>query len=63
MPGVVAIHVDVRAGDTVPEVTSSLSRVGHVITEGRDAAEAVERAEAARAAIRIATTPAPAERR
>lgn len=55
MPGVAIVDLYVRPGDTVPPITSSLSRVGHVIAEGRDADEAVARAERARDAVRIAT--------
>lgn len=44
-----------KPGDTVPPLTSSLTRAGHVIAEGRDAAEAVARAEAARDAVEIVT--------
>ncbi|MFA6133494.1 MAG: ATP-grasp domain-containing protein [Phycisphaerae bacterium] len=53
MPGVKIVDVEVAVGDTVPEITSSLTRVGHVIAEGDDAAEAIARAEAARDAIEI----------
>jgi biotin carboxylase len=55
MPGVEILEVPVKPGDTVPPLTSSLTRVGHVIAEGRDAAEAVARAEAARDAVEIVT--------
>lgn len=57
MPGVRVVNVSVKAGDIVPPITSSLSRVGHVIAEGRNVEEAVDNAEAARNAIRIETTP------
>lgn len=57
MPGVEILDVDVAEGDPVPEMVSSLCRVGHVIAEGEDAREAIDRAEAARDAIRIDTEP------
>lgn len=57
LPGVVISDVYVHAGDTVPELVSSLSRVGHVIAEGKNAAEAIAHAETACAAIRIETIP------
>ena len=59
MPGVKIVEVDVGAGDVVPEITSSLTRVGHVIAEGATAAEAIANAEAARDAIRIQTQAEP----
>lgn len=55
MAGVRIVEVDVQVGDTVPEVKSSLTRVAHVIAEGAIADEAIENAEAGRAAIRIQT--------
>ena len=55
MDGVRIMDVSVAPGDAVPEMNSSLARVGHVIAEGVNAAEAVARAEAARDAIRITT--------
>ena len=55
MPGVKIVEVAVVPGDVVPEMNSSLARVGHVIAEGATAAEAVARAEAARDAIQIRT--------
>jgi biotin carboxylase len=55
LPGVKIVDVEVKPGDTVPEITSSLTRVGHVIAEGANAAEAIANAEAGRDAIRIVT--------
>ncbi len=57
MPGVKIVHVDVAVGGTVPELVSSLTRVGYVITEADTAGQAIARAEAARDAIKIATGP------
>lgn len=54
-PGVTSVEVYVKPGDGVGIVDSSLARAGHVIAEGRDAAEAVANAERARAAISIQT--------
>jgi biotin carboxylase len=58
MPGVKIVEVYFEVGQVVGEVTSSLSRAGHVIAEGRSADEAVANAEAARDAIVIRTSPA-----
>jgi biotin carboxylase len=55
MPGVKIVVVDLKNGETVPELTSSLARVGHVIAEGHDAKESIRHAEAARDVIRIIT--------
>lgn len=55
LPGVQRVAVDVSRGDVVPPITSSLSRIGYVIAEGKTAAEAVTRAEFARAQIHIVT--------
>jgi biotin carboxylase len=55
MHGVKIVEVDVAVGDQVPPLTSSLTRVGHVIAEGITADEAVANAEAARDAITIRT--------
>jgi len=55
MPGVAIVAVDVAVGGAVGEVTSSLTRVGHVIAEGPTAEAAIARAEAARDAITIRT--------
>ena len=46
MPGVCVLQLEVAAGEHVPEMTSSLSRVGYVITEGVTPEEAIARAEA-----------------
>jgi len=56
MPGVRIIEVSTEVGDLVPKITSSLARIGHVVAEGRDARDAIAKAEAARDAIRIATS-------
>lgn len=55
MPGVKVVTVDVKKGERVPMLTSSLERVGYVIAEGRDAEEAIRHAETARDSIRIIT--------
>lgn len=55
--GIKMVRLDVGPGDFVPEITSSLARVGHVITEGHDAQAAILSAEAACALIHIATCP------
>ena len=54
-PGVKILTLDVRAGDTVPPITSSLTRVGYVITEGADTQQAIDHAEAARDLVAIRT--------
>ena len=53
--GVVVFELGSRLGDNVPECTSSLSRVGHVIAEGSTACVAIAAAEAARDVIRVVT--------
>lgn len=55
MPGVKIVEVSVGVGEVVPEMNSSLARVGHVIAEAPTAAEAVALAERARDTIRIST--------
>ena len=55
MVGVAIVEVYHEVGEVLPEVTSSLTRAGHVIAEGRDAQEAIARAEAARDMIQIVT--------
>jgi len=55
MDGVRIVDVTVRPGDIVPPITSSLTRVGHVIAEGPSADAAIARAEAACDRIRIVT--------
>lgn len=57
MPGVVVTEIYVRTGSIVSELTSSLTRVGHIVAEGANATEAIARAEAACATIRIETIP------
>jgi biotin carboxylase len=54
-PEVRIVDVYVSAGETVPEITSSLSRSGHVIAEGATAEAAIRSAEAARDTVRIET--------
>lgn len=44
-PGCVSAEIYVRSGDIVPVLRDSRGRVGHVICEGRDATEAILRAE------------------
>ena len=55
MPGIKVVELAVRPGDVVPEMDSSLARVGHVITEGTTASEAIARAEAGKETVRITT--------
>jgi biotin carboxylase len=55
MPGVDIVCVDVRPGDEVPEVTSSLTRGGHVIAKGHNTEGAIRNAEAACRTIQIRT--------
>jgi hypothetical protein len=55
MPGVRIVELETKVGELVPELTSSLSRVGHVIATGATAQEAIARAEAARDTVRIVT--------
>ncbi|MGA2266274.1 MAG: ATP-grasp domain-containing protein [Phycisphaerae bacterium] len=57
MPGVRIVELTLKVGDEVKEITSGPARVGHVITEGKDAKEAIARAEAARDAVKIITEP------
>ncbi|MDY7011711.1 MAG: ATP-grasp domain-containing protein [Planctomycetota bacterium] len=57
MQGVKIIALGVEAGGEVPAITSSLTRVGHVIAEGATAEQAIANAEAARDAIIIHTEP------
>jgi biotin carboxylase len=52
-PGVVAVHLDVKAGDGVVVPASSSQRLGYVLAQADTPAEAVARAEAARAMIGI----------
>jgi len=51
--GVTDVHMDRSVGDTVPELRSSLDRVGHVVAEGPTASEAARVAEEAIAAIEV----------
>lgn len=57
LPGVKIVDVEVEVGGVVPEMKSSLLRVGHVIAEGDTAVQAVANAEAGRDAIHIVTRP------
>jgi biotin carboxylase len=57
MPGVKIVELMLKPGDVVKEIISCAVRVGHVIAEGKDAKEAIARAEAARDAIKIITEP------
>jgi biotin carboxylase len=56
LPGIKIVEVAVGLGELVPEMNSSLARVGHVIAEGTSAEAAIEAAENARDTISIATT-------
>jgi biotin carboxylase len=51
--GVTDVHLDMSVGDTVAELKSSLDRVGHVVAEGLDAAEASSAAEAGIAELEV----------
>lgn len=53
LPGVDSVHVSVRPGDRTRAWSSSWDRSGFVVTTGRDRAETLARAEAAKATIRI----------
>ena len=53
MPGVTDVHMDMSIGDVVPELRSSLDRVGHVVAQGEDASQAAFFAEEALAAIQV----------
>ena len=55
MPGVRIVEMGLNVGELVPELTSSLSRVGHVIATGTTGEEAIVRAEAAIETVRIVT--------
>ncbi|MEU6671564.1 ATP-grasp domain-containing protein [Streptomyces sp. NPDC046727] len=55
LPGVGAVHVSAGPGDTARAWSSSWDRSGFVVASGAGRAEALGRAEAARAAIRIET--------
>jgi biotin carboxylase len=57
LPGVQDAEVSVDAGDLAPEPVGNDHRCGHVIAVGATPQEAAERADAARAAITIATRP------
>ena len=57
MPGVKIVDLGIHVGDIVREFTSSLSRVGHVITEGATADQAIANAEAARDAVTFELEP------
>jgi len=52
-PGVTDVHMDMSIGDRVPELRSSLDRVGHVVAGGRGAREAAAAAEEALRKIEI----------
>ena len=56
-PGVKILTLDVKVGDTVPPITSSLTRVGYVIAEGADTREAIDNAERARDLVTVPTAP------
>jgi biotin carboxylase len=53
--GVNEVDIYVRPGDKVCELVDATSRCGHVICTGRTTAEAISRAEAAAACVRIRT--------
>jgi len=55
MPGIKIVDVAVGLGEMVPEMNSSLARVGHVIAEGATVEEAIQAAECARDSIVITT--------
>ncbi|MEU6813692.1 ATP-grasp domain-containing protein [Streptomyces sp. NPDC046860] len=60
-PGVVDTALDVAPGDTVPELRGSDDRCGWVLAVGDDPGQALARARAAAAEIRITTRPVPGE--
>jgi biotin carboxylase len=51
--GVTDVHMDMSVGDTVPELRSSLDRVGHVVARGANASQAAGVAEEAIAKIEV----------
>lgn len=53
--GVKSLMLKVKVGDLVPTIRSSHDRVGYVITEGRDASEAIEICENTLKSINIVT--------
>ena len=56
-PALVELQITVSPGDTVPELTWSEDRVGHVITRGETADDAAAHCERLLAAVRIRTEP------
>ena len=55
LPGVKVVELSVSSGDQIGVLNSSLARVGHVITEGNTADEAIKNAERALNSIQINT--------
>jgi biotin carboxylase len=51
--GVTDVHMDMSVGDTVPELKSSLDRVGHVVARASDASQATRVAEEAIGKIEV----------
>lgn len=60
MPGVLALGVTRRAGETVGELVDSLQRSGYAVVTGRDRAEAIERADAVAGTVVFELDPVPA---
>jgi biotin carboxylase len=58
-PALVELEITVAPGGTVPELTWSEDRVGHVIARGETAEEAIAHCERLLAAVRIRTEPVP----
>jgi biotin carboxylase len=56
-PALVELELSVAPGDTVPELTWSEDRVGHLIARGETADEAIAHCERLLAAVRIRTEP------
>jgi hypothetical protein len=55
--GIALLEVRVKPGTIVPRMTSHVCRAGVVIAVGEDRAQAVTRAEAAIARVRVVTAP------
>jgi biotin carboxylase len=51
--GVTDVHMDMSVGDTVPELRSSMDRVGHVVAQGSNASRAARVAEEAITRIEV----------
>ncbi|HEU4533616.1 MAG TPA: hypothetical protein VFS00_05845, partial [Polyangiaceae bacterium] len=58
-PGVVDADVYARPGDRLEGLVNAASRMAHLLVVGASRDEAVARADAAEALVRVATDPAP----